>query len=103
MDQKALEIRSRISSKRMAEDVKKLVALGPRHAGTGREHEAAVYIEDQFLKAGVSTRTDMVENIISWKLNDCRVKVIDPVQQELTAIALLGSASTPNLLAKYSR
>jgi aminopeptidase YwaD len=95
MDKTALDIRSRISSRRMADDVKKLVALGPRHAGTEREHEAAQYVERQFRDAGAIVRTDKVENIISWKLNNCRVKVVEPVEQELTSIALLGSGSTP--------
>ena len=95
MDERALDIRSRISSRRMAEDVKKLVALGPRHAGTEREHKAARFVEIQFRDSGVNVRTDKVENIISWKLNNCRVKVVEPVEQELTSIALLGSGSTP--------
>lgn len=95
MDETALTIRKHISAKRMAEHVKALVAYGPRHAGTEREHKAAAYVEGQFKSAGVDVRADKVEGIIDWKLNDSRVKIIEPVEQELTSTALLGSGATP--------
>lgn len=95
MDQTALGIRAGISAARMAEDVKALVACAPRHAGTANEHRAAAYVENQFRSAGVDVRVDRVEGIHAWKLNDCRVAVVEPVRQELTSIALLGSGSTP--------
>jgi hypothetical protein len=79
----------------MGEDVKALVACAPRHAGTDNEHKAAGYVEAQFRAAGVEVRTDRVEGINAWKLNDCRARVVEPVAQELTSIALLGSGSTP--------
>jgi hypothetical protein len=94
MNEQALRIRSFIRANRMADDVKALVALGPRHAGTEREHQAAEYIAKQFAAAGTNVRQDRVEGIAAWKLNDCRVKVVEPVEQELTCIALLGSGST---------
>jgi len=95
MDQTALAIRAGISSARMAEHVKALVACAPRHAGTPNEHKAARYVEGQFRAAGVDVRTEPVEGINAWKLHDCRVKVVEPVEQELTGIALLGSGPTP--------
>lgn len=95
MDETALGIRAGISAARMAEDVKALVACAPRHAGTENEHKAAAYVENQFRSAGVAVRADRVEGINSWKLNDCRVRVVQPVEQELTCIGLLGSGSTP--------
>ena len=95
MDQTSLAIRAGISAARMAEDVKALVSCAPRHAATDNEHRAAAYVENQFRSAGVDVRADRVEGINSWKLNDCRVKVVRPVEQELTSIALLGSGSTP--------
>jgi len=84
MNEQALQIRSFIRANRMAEDVKALVALGPRHAGTEREHQAAEYIAKQFASAGTNVRQDRVAGIAAWKLNDCRVKVVEPVEQELT-------------------
>ncbi|MCX6262342.1 MAG: M20/M25/M40 family metallo-hydrolase, partial [Bacteroidia bacterium] len=95
MDDVALKLRRNISSIRMAEDVKTLVSFGPRHAGTSKEHKAAEYIKTEFQKMNINVRVDRVENIISWEQNDCRVKVVEPVEQELTSIALLGSGSTP--------
>ncbi len=95
MDSTALGIRSGISAARMAEDVKALIACAPRHAGTANEHRAAAYVENQFRSAGVGVRVDRVEGICAWRLHDCRVQVVSPVAQELTAIALLGSGSTP--------
>jgi len=95
MDENALTIRKYISAKRMAEHVKSLITYGPRHAGTEREHKAASYVKSQFESSGVKVRTDKVEGIIDWKLNDCRVKIVEPVEQELTSTALLGSGSTP--------
>ena len=95
MDETALSIRAALSAARMGEDVKALVACAPRHAGTDNEHKAAGYVEAQFRAAGVEVRTDRVEGINAWKLNNCRVRVVEPVAQELTSIALLGSGSTP--------
>lgn len=43
----------------MAEDVKHLAALGPRHAATEREHQASQYIEHQFRSAGVQVELDV--------------------------------------------
>lgn len=90
----ALQARGRISAKRMAADVQALASLGPRHAGTEREHQASSYVFDQFKNVAGDVRKDKVDNIISWKLKDCRVRVVEPVEQELTSIALLGSGST---------
>jgi putative aminopeptidase FrvX len=95
MDKTALDIRSGLSALRMAEDVKAIIAHAPRHAGTENEHKAAEYIENQFKTAGLTVRTDRVEGICDWKLNDCRVRVVEPVLQDLTSIALLGSGATP--------
>ena len=94
MDDVALQLRAGLSAARMAEDVRALVACAPRHAGTANEHRAAAYVEAQFGAAGVAVRSDRVEGIHAWKLNDCRVRVVEPVEQELTSIALLGSGAT---------
>lgn len=95
MNNEMLEVRKYISALRMADDVKSLIQYGPRHAGTSNEHKAASYVESEMRKALSLVRVDRVEGINAWKLHDTRVKVIDPVEQELTSIALLGSASTP--------
>ena len=94
MDDVALQLRAGLSAARMAEDVRALVACAPRHAGTANEHRAAAYVDAQFRAAGVAVRSDRVEGIHAWKLNDCRVRVVEPVEQELTSIALLGSGAT---------
>jgi carboxypeptidase Q len=89
------EIRRHISSARMAEDVKHLVDLAPRHAATEAEWKAAKYVEEQFRKAGVEVRTDEVPGIKAWYHRDTRVRVVEPVEQELTGVAILGSGATP--------
>ncbi len=94
MDATALEIRAGLSAARMAEDVKALVACAPRHAGTANEHRAAEYVQAQLRAAGTEVRTDRVEGIRAWRLRGCRVRVVEPVAQELTATALLGSGAT---------
>ncbi|MEE8324720.1 MAG: M20/M25/M40 family metallo-hydrolase [Candidatus Humimicrobiaceae bacterium] len=95
MDNNAILIRKNISAKRMASHIKELVKYGPRHSGTDREHKAADYVKKVFNVQGVKVKTDKVDGIINWKLKDCRVRVVKPVEQELTSIALLGSGSTP--------
>ncbi len=95
MDQKMLDMRSKISALRMADDVRALVQYGPRHAGTPNEHKAASYVEAEMRKTLPVVNVDQVDGINSWKLHDTRVKIIEPVEQELTSIALLGSSATP--------
>jgi hypothetical protein len=90
-----LSIRSHIKAARMADDVKRLADLGPRYAGTEAEWQAAQYVEEQFNKAGVEVRVDQVPGIRGWRHHDTRIRVIAPVEQELTGIAVLGSGSTP--------
>jgi aminopeptidase YwaD len=94
MNQISSNIRKNISAIRMAQDVKKLISFSPRHAATENEHKAAKYIEAQFKEAGVQLKSDRVEGINSWKLKDCRVQIVEPIKQELTSIALLGSGAT---------
>lgn len=95
MDDISLNLRKNISALRMADDVKKLISFGPRHAGTENEFKAAEYVKKEFDKIGIKVSVDKVDGIISWKQIDCRVKVIKPIEQELTSISLLGSGSTP--------
>jgi carboxypeptidase Q len=95
INQTWLEIRRHISAARMAEDVKHLVDLAPRHAATEAEWEAAKYVEGQFRKAGVEVRADEVPGIKAWYHHDTRVRVVEPVEQELTGVAILGSGATP--------
>ena len=94
MHQTALRIRSNISAIRMAHDVKALINYAPRHAATENEHKAASYIASQLKEAGVNVSTDRIEGINAWKLKDCRVQIVEPIRQELTSIALLGSGAT---------
>lgn len=94
MDELALKIRKNISAIEMAKRIEKLVEYGPRHAGTQREREAAKYVESEFYNAGLETRSERVEGIIDWKLNNCRVRIVEPIKQELTSTALMGSGST---------
>ena len=94
MDASIHKIRENISAVEMAKRIKKLVGFGPRHAGTKREHEAAKYVENEYLKVGLEVKTDRVKGIIDWKLNDCRVRIVEPIKQELTSTALMGSGST---------
>ncbi len=95
MDSISLKLRENISASRMAQDVKTLISFSPRHAGTENEFKAAEYIRNEFDKIGIKVIVDKVDGIISWKQKDCRVKVVEPIEQELTSIPLLGSGSTP--------
>ena len=90
-----IELHQLISAARMAEDVKYLASLGPRHAATEREHKAAEYIEQKFRQAGVNVRVDKVEGIKAWYHHESRFRVVEPVEQELTCTAILGSGATP--------
>jgi len=94
INQTWLEIRRHISSARMAGDVKHLVDLAPRHAATEAEWKAARYVEGQFREAGVEVRVDTVPGIKAWYHHDTRVRVVKPVEQELTGVAILGSGAT---------
>jgi hypothetical protein len=84
-----------ISCARMAEDVKFLTSLGPRHAATEREHEAAGYVERKFREAGLDVRKDRVEGIKAWYHRESRFRVVEPIEQELNCTAILGSGATP--------
>jgi hypothetical protein len=90
-----LEIRSHISAARMRDDVQALVDVAPRFAATEAEWQAARYVEGQFRKAGVEVRVVEVPGIKGWNHLDTRIRVIEPVEQELTGVAILGSGATP--------
>lgn len=89
------QIRDNISAKRMAEDVKVLVANSPRHAATENEWKAAAYVEQMLRATGLPVRVDQVPGIKAWHLYDTRVKIVEPVERELNGVAILGSGSTP--------
>lgn len=90
-----IELRLQISAARMAEDVRYLASLGPRHAATEREHRAAEYVEKMFRQAGAKVRVDKVEGIKAWYHHGSRCRVVEPVEQELNCVAILGSGATP--------
>lgn len=90
-----MKVRESISAARMGEDVKYLASLGPRHPGTEREHQAAQYVQQEFAKTGAQVRVDEVPGIKAWYHNETRVRVVEPVEQELNAVAILGSGATP--------
>jgi len=84
-----------LSAARMAEDVKYLTALGPRHPGTERDNQAAQYIQREFEKAATRVVVDRVPGLKAWYHRETRVRVVEPVEQELNAVAILGSGPTP--------
>ena len=91
-----VQLRLAVNAGRMAEDVKALVVLAPRHAATEHEHQAAQYVESQFRQAGTEVRVDRVPGIRAWYHHESRMRVIAPgEQQELNCVAILGSAATP--------
>jgi hypothetical protein len=90
-----LEIRRHISAERMFNDVQALVDVAPRYAATEAEWKAAKYVEGQFREAGVNVRVDEVPGIKAWNHHDTRIRVVEPVEQELTGVAILGSGGTP--------
>ncbi len=90
-----IQLRLSINAGRMAEDVKTIASLGPRHAATEREHQAAQYIENQFRRAGVQVRVDRVPGVKAWYHHESRLRVVAPVAQELNCVAILGSGATP--------
>ena len=89
------QIIHRISSKRMADDVKALVDVSPRHAATENEWKAARYVESAFRATGLDVRVDQVPGIKAWYHHDTHVKIVEPVERELNGVAILGSGSTP--------
>jgi hypothetical protein len=97
MNETRVRIRESISAARMAQDVQHLASLGPRYAGSEREWKAARYVEEQFRQIGqLQIAVDQVPGIKAWQPIDTRVRVIEPVEQELTGSAILGSGSTPD-------
>ncbi len=88
-------ITQNISAKRMAEDVKAIIANSPRHAATENEWKAAEYVKKEFQATGLDVRVDQVPGIRAWYHHDTRVKIVEPVEKELNGIAILGSGSTP--------
>jgi len=88
-------IKQNISAKRMADDVKALVAVSPRHAATENEWKAAAYVEKALRSTGLDVRVDQVPGIRAWYHHDTRVKIVSPVERELNGVAILGSGSTP--------
>ena len=69
-----VKIRLGISAARMAEDVKYLASLGPRHPGTEREHQAAKYVQQEFGKARVQVHVDEVPGLKAWYHRETRVR-----------------------------
>jgi hypothetical protein len=90
-----LKIRQLPSAARMGEDIKVLTSLGPRHAGTEHEHQAARYVQQEFAKTGAQVVVEEVPGINAWYHYETRVRVVEPVTQELNAVAILGSGATP--------
>lgn len=95
MDDPVALIHRRLSAPRMFEHVKRLVELAPRHAGTENEWAAAKYVQEQFRLAGLSPQVERVEGIRAWYHRDTRVRIVEPVERELNAVAILGSGATP--------
>jgi len=95
LDDVRTKISQQISAARMSNDVKYLAKLGPRHAATEREYEAARYVEKMFRETGVNVRVDKVEDIKAWYPHESRFRVVEPVAQELNCVAVLGSGATP--------
>jgi hypothetical protein len=89
------EIREAIHAGRMADTVKHIASVWPRHAATEKEHKTAEYIAEQFRSAGVDVRIDKVEGVKAWYHHETRARIVAPVKQELNAVAILGSGSTP--------
>jgi len=76
--------------------VKDLAALGPRHAATDNEAKAIEYIERRLKSfGGLAVCRQKTDPIICWKERDSRLRVLEPLEQELTCRAILGCASTP--------
>lgn len=89
------KIRASISAARMAADVQAIIEHAPRHAATENEWKAARYVEREFAAAGVAVSVDEVPGINAWHLHDTRVQIVEPVERELNAVAILGSGATP--------
>jgi hypothetical protein len=88
-------ITQNISAKRMAEDVKALIANSPRHAATENEWKAAAYVEQEFKAVGLDVRVDQIPGVKAWYHRDTRVQIVEPIERELNGVAILGSGSTP--------
>jgi hypothetical protein len=96
MNDTRAKIRENLSAVRMADHVKVLADLGPRYAGSDNEWKAVRYVEEQFGRIdGLAIQVDEVPGIRAWRHIDTRIRVIEPVEQELTGSAILGSGATP--------
>jgi aminopeptidase YwaD len=85
-----------LSAEAAMRHVSALTKLGPRHATTSAEHEAAAYIADEFRRLGnLRVEVEEVPGICEWYEHDARLRVVAPVERELTTRAILGCAPTP--------
>lgn len=88
--------RSRLSAADAMKHVRALTALAPRHAATPAEHRAADYVASQLREIdGLSVAIEEVPRLCEWYEHDARLRVVEPVQRELTARAILGCGPTP--------
>lgn len=78
------------------EHVKKLASYGPRHAATENEKKAIDYIRNTFASYGnLEVNLEQTNPIVSWAEKEARLRVISPIEREITCHAILGCGSTP--------
>lgn len=87
-------LREGIRAPRMAADVQALLEVAPRFAATENEWKAARYVEQQFREAGLDVTVDQVDGINAWTHRNTRIRIVEPIERELTGTAILGSGST---------
>lgn len=77
--------------------VEELAALGPRHSTSENERKAISYIEEKLGSTGrLKVHLQKTEPIVNWREIDSRLRVVEPIEQELTCRAILGCSSTPS-------
>lgn len=91
----SVEFHDSIDASRAINHVEYLAECGPRYAASSNEAEAISYIEKELRKVSSLVSLQETKPIISWKEKDSRLKVVEPIKQELSTCAILGSPSTP--------
>lgn len=85
-----------ISANSAYKHVAALASFGPRHAATENERKAIDYIKsvmDTFTNLDfVLEKTDP---IVKWKEKECRLRIVSPIEREITCHSILGTGSTP--------
>jgi len=84
-----------ISANSAYKHVSKIAECGPRHAATPNEHKAIEYIKsvlDGF--DNLESVLEKTDPIVDWREKEARLRIISPIEREITCHSILGTGST---------